>query len=214
MSISAQDFAVSQVVVVALRFRDLQQVGRDCAAVVLPESRGNVMAGGPLFGSVERVWVLQERLHPSRVRDEHSGHVRLGVISLRKPPHRIDCVLGSDLTLVHPLDRRGELRRVVPEELFGQPVTDPIAEVEEHPEVVERADRPPPFVGAPQIENEATCLFENRKGKLPKLAEPGPVLGLVLIAVALLTKKREGGARDNEVNGSFWQSAEYIPAIS
>ena len=42
------------------------------------------------------------------------------MLGFGQPPDGVDRVLGADLALVDPLDRRGELGGVMPEELLGQ----------------------------------------------------------------------------------------------
>src|ERR1039458_3197266 len=114
--------------------RNLQQIGRNRPAVVLPESVSNVVAARPLRWSIESGWILNEFLHSLAVGSQHFFYIRLRPCVFRKPPNRVHGVLCPQLPLVHPFDRRRQLCRIMPVKVLCQLETQLITELEQHPE--------------------------------------------------------------------------------
>ena len=94
-----------------------------------------------------------------------------------------------------------QLRGVVPVELLGQPIAKHVAELEQDAPRIEGADRQSSLVRAPEIDDETAGVLEHTQRRCAKLAQPGDILSLVLVAVRLLAQQREGRARDDQVNG-------------
>ena len=171
------------------------------------------MARRSLFRRIELVRVLQQSLHPLGVRRQDLRDVGLRIVRLREPPNGVDGILGPDLAFVHPFDWGREFGRVVPEKLFGEPIPDPVAPIQQYPEIVKGTNRPPAFVRPTQIQHEAASRLEDSEGSLSKLAEPGHILGLRLVAVAFLPKKGKGRTGDDQIHRIRGQRSENDPAV-
>src|SRR3546814_20838829 len=87
-------------------------------------------------------------------------YIRLRPFGLGEPPHVIHRVLRSKLALIHPLDGRGELRRVVPIEIFGEEKTDLVAEADGQAKMIQASGRNAFLIGAAHVRSE-----ERRVGK-------------------------------------------------
>ena len=68
-------------------------------------------------------------------------------------------------------------------------ITKVIAEIDEHAEIIERADRFPPFVSPAEVENEAAGRLQDTVSCSAETAEPGNIIGLFLIAVCFLPQQ-------------------------
>src|SRR5262249_8287827 len=75
-----------------------------------------------------------------------------------------------------------------------------VAELEEHPVVVKRADRATALVSAAKVENETACGFEHAQRGFAEMPEPVDVFRLLLIPVRLLPQEGERRTGNDEIH--------------
>ena len=89
-----------------------------------------------------------------------------------------------------------------------------IAEFKQDAKIAEGANGLALFVRPAKVDDETARRLQGRKRRLPELAKPVHIFALVLVAIGLLTKKRERRARHDQVHGLMVKLLQDVAAVS
>src|SRR5713101_516167 len=102
----------------------------------------------------------------------------------------------------------------MPEELFRQEVAYFLTKLDEHLEVVKRANRGSSLICSPKVENEASCRLQGALRLFAELKKPIDVIFLLLVPVSLFAQERERRACHDKIHGISSEVGESFAAVS